>query len=159
MPGRIVGATHDGKGRRGFVLTLQAREQHIRREKATSNICTNEALCALRAAMYLSLMGKQGFAEVAQLCAARAAYARKRLRGIEGVRPTFPQPFFNEFALSLPKDASDVVSALIDQGIAAGFPVGRYYKGMENVLLLAFTEKRTKEEIDILAAKLEAALK
>jgi len=158
MPGRIVGATHDAKGRRGFVLTLQAREQHIRREKATSNICSNEALCALRALMYLSLVGKQGLVEVAELCASNASYAWNKLTAIPGVDPTFRRNFFNEFAVTLPRDAAEVISALVDKGYAGGFPVGRYYAGMENVLLAAFTEKRTKEEIDMFAAALEAAL-
>ena len=159
MPGRIVGATRDAAGRRGFVLTLQAREQHIRREKATSNICSNEALCALRALVYLSLLGKGGLVELAESCAANAAYAWNKLTAIPGVAPAFGHKyFFNEFALSLPVSAADAVSALIDRGYAAGFPVGRYYCGMDKVLLAAFTEKRTKEEIDMFAAALEAVL-
>jgi len=158
MPGRIVGATKDREGRRAFVLTLQAREQHIRREKATSNICSNEALCALRAAIYLSLLGKEGLRRVARTCAAKADYARRRLLSIPGVRPLTDAPVFNEFALELPTDAGEVVNRLIEKGFAAGFPLGRYYPELERCLLVAVTEQRTREEMGMFAEALEAAL-
>ena len=158
MPGRIAGETTDGNGKRGFVLTLQTREQHIRREKATSNICSNEALCALSAIAYLSLIGKQGIRDIAELCNAKANYAIRRLSEIPGVKARFPSPIFNEFALELPRDAGDVIGQLIEKGIMAGFPIGHYYEGMEKCMLVAVTEKRTREEIGLLAEALEAVL-
>jgi len=158
MPGRLVGETVDRHGKRGYVLTLQAREQHIRREKATSNICSNEALCALRAVIYLSLLGKHGLREMAQICATKAEYAKRRLSAVPGVRVKRSAPTFNEFTLELPTDAAEVVARLVDKGIAAGFPLGRYYAGMENYLLVAITEKRTRAEIGVLAEALESVL-
>ncbi len=159
MPGRICGRTTDTKGRDGFVLTLQAREQHIRREKANSNICSNESLCALAATIYMSLLGKEGLHELAVNCYDKAAYAFERLCSIPGVKPRFENRwFFNEFVVELPRNAADVAAALIGKGFAAGFPLYRYYQGMDNTLLIAVTEKRTKTEIGMLAEALESVL-
>ena len=158
MPGRICGRTVDQHGRDGFVLTLQAREQHIRREHAMSNICSNESLCALSALVYLTCIGKQGLVEVAELCLAKAAFARQELLQINGVEAVSNGPFFNEFVIRLPGDASEIVGRMIDKGFAAGFPLGRYYPDRKDQMLVAVTEKRTREEIKAMANALEAVL-
>ena len=158
MPGRIVGETVDSNGKRCFVNTLQAREQHIRREKATSNICTNVSLCALQAAIFMAVIGKNGLKEMAQLNLDKAEYAKQLLSKIKGVEVKRSAPTFNEFTVHLPKDASQVVSAMMQKGFAAGFPLGRYYPGMERYLLVAVTEKRTKEEIDRYAKALQEVI-
>jgi glycine dehydrogenase subunit 1 len=158
MPGRIVGATVDSEGKRGFVLTLQTREQHIRREKATSNICSNEALCALRAVVFASLLGREGLKELAEHNYQKAEFAKEELSRISGVEVKRSSPTFNEFTVLLPQHADEVVYRMIDKGFACGFPLGRYYKGMDNYLLIAVTEKRTKEDIRGLAGSLEAVL-
>jgi glycine dehydrogenase subunit 1 len=159
MPGRIVGRTVDSQDRQGFVLTLQAREQHIRREKATSNICTNEGLCALTALVYLSLLGKWGLRQLAQVCADKAYYTQKRLLEIPGITLRFPRRwYFNEFVVDLPLPVDKVIRKLFHREIAAGFPLVRYFPEMDHSLLLAVTEKRTKQEIDLFAHVLETIL-
>ena len=158
IPGRVVGQTVDQDGKRGFVLTLQAREQHIRREKATSNICSNEALCALRAIIYLSLIGKQGLKELSLINYQNSEFAKKELARIPGVEVKTTTPTFNEFTVLLPQNAGEVVNKMIEKGFACGFPLGRFYEGMDNYLLVTVTEKRTKEEIKKLAESLEAVL-
>jgi glycine dehydrogenase subunit 1 len=158
LPGRIIGETLDRNGKRGFVLTLQAREQHIKRHKATSNICSNQSLCALRGLIYLTSVGREGLVELARLNYDKAEYAKGVLGAVKGVQLLNAVPTFNEFTLVLAKDAAAVVRQLLDSGVAAGVPLGAYYEGMDNCLVVTVTEKRTKEEIDALAKQLEAAL-
>ncbi|MDD3345885.1 MAG: aminomethyl-transferring glycine dehydrogenase subunit GcvPA [Candidatus Omnitrophica bacterium] len=158
LPGRIAGATVDKDGKRGFVLTLQAREQHIRRERATSNICSNEALCALRALIYSSLLGKEGFRQLASMNYQKAEFAKKVLSKIKGVEVKRSSPTFNEFTVCLPINADEAVCRMIDKGFACGFPLGRFYKGLDNYLLVAVTEKRSREEIMRFANSLESVL-
>lgn len=158
MPGRIVGKTVDTENKPGFVLTLQAREQHIRREKATSNICSNQALCALQALLYVCLLGPEGLKRTAELSIEKAHYAAERLTAIPGVTLLNDSPFANEFTLKLPVNAYDLINNLTERGFIPGFPVGRYYPGLENCLLVACTEKRSQEEIGILAEMIASYL-
>ena len=159
MPGRIVGMTKDVDGKRGFVLTLSTREQHIRREKATSNICSNQGWCALRAAMFLETLGHDGLREMASQNLHKARYAAERLTALPGVKLRFSGAFFNEFVLELPKPAAAVNAALQAKGILGGLALQPFYKDMDRALLVCVTEVKTKASIDALAAALGEVLR
>jgi len=172
LPGRLVGETKDLEGKRGFVLTLQTREQHIRREKATSNICSNHALNALAALVHLSWLGKKGLPRLGALCAQKAAYLRRRLLAVAGVTAVTEGPVFREFAVRLPLPAAELVELLVPAGFLAGVPAGLVagrldsiaagfgpeLGELDNVLLVSVTEKRTRAELDAFVASVAAQL-
>jgi glycine dehydrogenase subunit 1 len=158
MPGRLVGETVDTDGKRAYVLTLATREQHIRRGKATSNICTNEALIALAANIYLSLMGKEGLRELGMQCLQKTAYLRKRLDQISSVTLPFSGPVYNEFVVRTPIAAEEILLDLEHEKILGGIPLARFYANHPNDFLVAVTELHTREQLDLFADRLSAAI-
>jgi len=157
ISGRIVGETEDEDGKRGYVLTLTAREQHIRRGKATSNICTNQGLNALAVAVYLSLLGKQGLSEVAKQCFHKAHYAASQIEKIKGFTVLNEHPFFNEFVIQCPSDVNKIQSSLLEKGILAGYNLESDFSSRKNQLLIATTEQLTRDDIDFFVNSLREA--
>ncbi len=155
MAGRLVGETVDSRGQRGYVLTLTAREQHIKRERATSNICTNQGLLALASAVYLAVMGKEGLREVANLCYQKAHYAAEQISQIPGYGLCFSEPFFHEFAVCCPRPVAEINEHLLEHGIIGGYDLGKDYPELQNHMLIAVTEMNTKEDIDLLVEVLK----
>lgn len=157
MAGRLVGETVDNRGQRAFVLTLTAREQHIKRERATSNICTNQGLLALAAAVYLSLLGRNGLRQVAELCYHKAHYAAEKISKIRGYSLAFEPPFFHEFAIHCPRPVVEINAHLLEHGFLGGYDLGQDYPTLKDYMLLAVTEMNTKDEIDALVDVLSDA--
>jgi len=157
MAGRLIGETVDNRGQRSYVLTLTAREQHIKRERATSNICSNQGLLALGSAVYMSVLGKNGLQEVANLCYQKAHYAASKISKIKGYELCFTEPFFHEFALCCPKPAAEINAHLLEHGIIGGYDLAQDYPSLPNHMLIAVTEMNSKEEIDMLVEVLKEA--
>ena len=158
MAGRLVGQTVDVEGKRGFVLTLSTREQHIRREKATSNICTNQALCALAASVHLAALGKTGLRRLAELCYHKAHYAAKQIAGLDDYKVLGNKPFFEEFVVRCPAPVQEINDYLLEEwGLIGGYDLGQDYPELRNHMLLCVTETISRPEIDALAEALAEA--
>jgi glycine dehydrogenase subunit 1 len=159
IPGRISGLTVDKNGDSGFILTLQTREQHVRRERATSNICTNQAQNALVATVYMALVGKNGFKEIAEMCAQRARYAQKRIVGIEGFESANSALFFNEFSVKCPKSPNGINDELLKRKIIGGLELGRFFDDLKDIMMFSVTEMNPRFEIDALIEALTEVMK